>query len=54
MIEQGASDTSKDFSDLCAELEKQYTPIISLEQWMFGETPCSKMISDMIKEKGEL
>jgi hypothetical protein len=33
------------------ELQEAYTPIIPLRQWMFGESPCSKMVSDMIKDK---
>jgi hypothetical protein len=35
------------------ELQEAYTPIIPLEQWLFGESPCGKMIADMMKEKGE-
>jgi hypothetical protein len=44
-------ETAKDFKALSDELQEAYTPIISLEQWLYGETPCSKMVNDMLKEK---
>jgi hypothetical protein len=44
---------AKELTELRDELQEAYTPIIPLRQWMFGESPCSKMISDMLREKGD-
>jgi hypothetical protein len=42
---------AKELTELRDELQEAYTPIISLEQWLFGESPCGKMVADMLREK---
>jgi hypothetical protein len=42
---------AKELKELCDDLQKQYTPVISLEQWLFGESPCEWMVADMLKSK---